>query len=43
LGYPKEYARIELAEAILQTTGSKSKIQLKELPEDDRIKKYPDI
>jgi UDP-glucuronate decarboxylase len=43
IGNPGEFQIIELAEKILQMTGSKSKIVFKPLPADDPIQRQPDI
>ena len=43
LGNPGEYTILQLAEMIIQMTGSKSKIIYKELPSDDPKKRKPDI
>ncbi|HOK04960.1 MAG TPA: GDP-mannose 4,6-dehydratase, partial [Victivallales bacterium] len=43
LGNPMEFTIFELAETIIRLTGSKSKIIYKELPQDDPIKRKPDI
>lgn len=43
LGNPKEIKIIELAESILKFTGSKSKIMFRPLPEDDPVRRRPDI
>ena len=43
LGNPEEYRIIDLAEKIIDLTGSKSKIKFKPLPEDDPKKRKPDI
>ncbi len=43
LGNPTELAVKEIAEKIIQMTGSKSKIVYKELPENDPQKRKPDI
>jgi UDP-glucuronate decarboxylase len=43
LGNPKEIKIIELAESILKLTGSKSKIIFHPLPEDDPVRRKPDI
>ncbi len=43
LGNPKEYTILELAEKIIQMTGSSSKIKYEPLPEDDPIQRQPDI
>ena len=43
LGNPDEFTIIELAEMVLKLTGSKSKLVYKPLPEDDPVKRQPDI
>jgi len=43
IGNPGEYTIFELAEKIIQLTGSKSKIIYKPLPEDDPMQRCPDI
>lgn len=43
LGNPGEFTMIELAEKILQLTGSKSKIVFMPLPSDDPTQRKPDI
>lgn len=43
IGNPNEYSILELAEKILAATGSKSKIVFKTLPQDDPMKRKPDI
>lgn len=43
LGNPNEMTIRELAETIIEYTGSKSKVVFKELPEDDPKKRRPDI
>ena len=43
LGNPDEFTIIELANKILKLTKSKSKIVFKPLPEDDPLKRKPDI
>lgn len=43
LGNPNEFTMIELAEKILQLTGSKSKIMHMPLPQDDPKQRQPDI
>jgi UDP-glucuronate decarboxylase len=43
LGNPEEYSILELAEKIIALTGSKSKIIFKPLPQDDPLKRKPDI
>lgn len=43
LGNPKEMAVLDLAKCILELTGSKSKIEFRELPQDDPRVRQPDI
>jgi UDP-glucuronate decarboxylase len=43
LGNPKEFTMIELAEAVLRLTGSKSKLVFRPLPSDDPKQRQPDI
>lgn len=43
LGNPSEYSMIELAEAVLRLTGSRSKLVYKPLPSDDPRQRQPDI
>jgi UDP-glucuronate decarboxylase len=43
LGNPGEFTMLELAEAVLRLTGSKSKIEFKPLPTDDPLQRCPDI
>ncbi len=43
LGNPNEKTILELAELIIDMTGSKSKIINKDLPKDDPIRRQPDI
>ncbi len=43
IGNPGEYSILELAEQIIKMTGSKSKIIFSPLPEDDPIRRKPDI
>jgi UDP-glucuronate decarboxylase len=43
LGNPKEFSIIELAQSVIEHTGSKSKITYHDLPEDDPIQRKPDI
>ena len=43
IGNPAEFSMLELAEKVLQITGSKSKIVFKSLPEDDPMQRRPDI
>ncbi|MDB4342046.1 SDR family oxidoreductase [bacterium] len=41
-GNPNEFTILELAEKVIELTGSKSKIIFKELPEDDPMQRKPD-
>jgi len=43
LGNPSEFTMLELAEKVIQLTGTRSKIVHKPLPEDDPIQRRPDI
>ncbi len=43
LGNPDEYTMLELAKLIIDITNSKSQIIFKPLPEDDPVKRKPDI
>src|SRR5690606_10534087 len=43
LGNPSEFTILELAEQILELTGSKSRIERKPLPMDDPKQRQPDI
>jgi UDP-glucuronate decarboxylase len=43
IGNPVEFTMIELAELVLNLTGSKSKLVFKELPQDDPKQRKPDI
>ncbi|MCI5150490.1 MAG: NAD-dependent epimerase/dehydratase family protein, partial [Candidatus Electrothrix sp. MAN1_4] len=43
LGNPGEFTILELAEQVLEMTGSKSKIQCNPLPDDDPKQRRPDI
>lgn len=43
LGNPAEYTIVELAEQIIELTGSKSVIQSLPLPQDDPRQRKPDI
>lgn len=43
LGNPSEFTMMELAKKVIEITGSKSKLVYKKLPEDDPIKRKPDI
>jgi UDP-glucuronate decarboxylase len=43
IGNPREFTIRELAELVIELTGSKSKIVYKPLPQDDPIRRQPDI
>ena len=43
IGNPSEFTMLELAQKIIALTGSKSKIEFHELPEDDPMQRKPDI
>jgi UDP-glucuronate decarboxylase len=43
LGNPSEFSMRELADLVLELTGSTSKIEYRELPEDDPTRRRPDI
>ena len=43
LGNPGEFTVAELADMVIKLTGTKSKIEHKELPKDDPKKRKPDI
>lgn len=43
LGNPGEFTMLELAEKVIQTTGSSSKIVFQDLPQDDPKQRQPDI
>lgn len=43
LGNPEESSMLELAEQIVSLSGSKSQIEYKPLPEDDPLRRRPDI
>lgn len=43
LGNPDEFTILELAEKVIELTGSKSKIVFKPLPQDDPTQRRPDI
>jgi UDP-glucuronate decarboxylase len=43
LGNPREFTILELAELVLKLTGSRSKIEHLPLPEDDPVRRCPDI
>ena len=43
LGNPTEFTILELAEKVIHTTGSKSSIVFRPLPQDDPLQRQPDI
>jgi UDP-glucuronate decarboxylase len=43
LGNPGEFSMQELADLVLELTGSKSQIEHRPLPEDDPVRRRPDI
>ena len=43
LGNPQEFSILELAKKIIQMTNSKSEIVFKELPQDDPVRRKPEI
>ncbi len=43
LGNPSEYTILEMADKIIELTGSKSKIKFNPLPQDDPVQRKPDI
>ncbi|MCP4665704.1 MAG: SDR family oxidoreductase [Deltaproteobacteria bacterium] len=43
LGNPEEFTILDLAETIIRSTGSRSRIAFKPLPKDDPLKRKPDI
>jgi len=43
LGNPNEFTILELAEQVIELTGSKSKIEQRPLPEDDPTQRQPDL
>ena len=43
LGNPKEFTMLELATAVLELIGSKSKVVHRPLPQDDPRQRRPDI
>jgi UDP-glucuronate decarboxylase len=43
LGNPSEYTILEMANKIIELTGSKSKIKFNPLPQDDPVQRKPDI
>ncbi|MEE3000698.1 MAG: SDR family NAD-dependent epimerase/dehydratase, partial [Pseudomonadota bacterium] len=43
LGNPQEFTIKQLAELVIQITGSKSRLIFEDLPEDDPLQRCPDI
>lgn len=43
IGNPSEFTMIELAQLVLELTGSRSKLEYRELPKDDPKQRCPDI
>lgn len=43
VGNPREFTMLELAEAVLDLTGSRSELMFRELPSDDPRQRQPDI
>ena len=43
LGNPDEFSMLELAEVVLDLTGSKSNLEYRDLPVDDPVRRRPDI
>jgi len=43
LGNPTEFSILECAQAVLEATNSKSRLQFESLPEDDPTRRCPDI
>ncbi|GHV53122.1 NAD-dependent dehydratase [Synergistales bacterium] len=43
LGNPTEFTILELANLVIEMTGSKSKIEFRDLPQDDPARRKPDI
>ena len=43
IGNPCEFTMFDLAQKIIELTGSKSRIEFRELPEDDPMQRKPDI
>jgi UDP-glucuronate decarboxylase len=43
LGNPNEFTILELAQKVISITGSASNIEYKPLPEDDPVRRQPDI
>lgn len=43
IGNPNEFSILELAQMVIELSGSKSKIEFREFPEDDPMQRKPDI
>ena len=43
IGNPDEYTILELAEIVIEVTGSQSEVTFEPLPEDDPAQRQPDI
>ncbi|RRC96674.1 SDR family oxidoreductase [Amphritea balenae] len=43
LGNPQEFSILELAEKVIEMTGSSSRVEFKSLPQDDPVQRQPDI
>ena len=43
LGNPGEFTMVELAQAVIELTGSKSRLVFRPLPQDDPRQRQPDI
>ena len=43
LGNPREFTILQLAQMVIEQTGSRSKIERRELPSDDPRQRRPDI
>ena len=43
IGNPTEFTILECAQAVLEVTGAKSELRFESLPQDDPIRRCPDI
>ena len=43
IGNPNEFTMLQLAQEVIDLTGSKSKLTFKPLPQDDPMQRQPDI
>jgi UDP-glucuronate decarboxylase len=43
MGNPTEFTILELAETVLRLTSSKSRLEFRPLPQDDPVRRKPDI